>query len=281
MKDAMLWQIELLGLLAESDVPGIRQQDKQAIRDVLADLEALRARCAELEGERDNAVRYSEMVIAEWNRANTKVEQLQREVRAHAAEAEAFRNLAYQVTGLQAERDAAKAELAAEENNCPYPDFSCGTFAAERGIELRPAGGPTYTTTVDHWRGILRDLDAARAGEARAVEVLKGVAEKARWILLDQCVKRGHDPRSAIGDWSLNVGDYLRDEIEGMAFMLDAQPALAWLAQQRREAAAEELERMCVENEERFGTHFMEMTTDSLRDRAAALRAGKGVGDAE
>lgn len=229
MRDPMLWQIELLGLLAESDIPGIRQQDKQAIRDVLADLEALRARCAELEGE----------------------------------------------------RDAAKAELAAEENNCPYPDFSCGTFAAERGIELRPASGPTYATTVDHWRGILRDLDAARAGEARAVEALKGVAEKARWILLDQCVKRGHDPRSAIGDWSLNVGDYLRDEIEGMAFMLDAQPALAWLAQQRREAAAEELERMCVENEERFGTHFMEMTTDSLRDRAAALRAGKGVGDAE
>ena len=83
------------------------------------------------------------------------------------------------------------------------------------------------------------ERDAAKAGEARAVEALKRIGEKARWILLDQCVKRGHDPRSVVSDWSLNVDDYLRDEIEGIVFTLDAQPALDWLAQREREAAAE------------------------------------------
>jgi hypothetical protein len=190
----MLWQIELLGLLAESDIPGIRQQDKQAIRDVLADLEALRARCAELEGE----------------------------------------------------RDAAKAELAAEENNCPYPDFSCGTFAAERGIELRPASGPTYATTVDHWRGILRDLEAARAGEARAVEALRRIAEPPQCGCKPICRCRTLEARSIELECKTDIA---------LGALDSAQPALAWLAQREREAA--ERQRVSDSNVVRtLGPHF-------------------------
>ena len=123
------------------------------------------------------------------------------------------------------------------------------------------------------------ERDAARAGEARAVEALKRIGEKARWILLDQCVKRGHDPRSVVSDWSLNVDDYLRDEIEGIVFTLDAQPALDWLAQREREAAADCIEsrRLAQRFEERLNPSpsVEYAVTEVLAAEAAALRAGK------
>jgi hypothetical protein len=123
------------------------------------------------------------------------------------------------------------------------------------------------------------ERDAAKAGEARAVEALKRIGEKARWILLDQCVKRGHDPRSVVSDWSLNVDDYLRDEIEGIVFTLDAQPALDWLAQREREAAADCIEsrRLAQRFEERLNPSpsVEYAVTEVLAAEAAALRAGK------
>lgn len=176
-----------------------------------------------------------------------------------------------------AEACAAKADIDWVVNNYGW---------AERGGENVKE---TVTRLVEQRDAAKAEAEKYRAGEARAVEALKGIAEKARWILLDQCVKRGHDPRSAIGDWSLNVGDYLRDEIEGMAFMLDSQPALSWLAQREREVAAEELEKahkdicqFAVQHE--YGTGEVWTWSDAATycfDRAAALRAGKEVGDVE
>jgi hypothetical protein len=136
------------------------------------------------------------------------------------------------VLAITAERDVAKAEaaklkaeLAAEENNCPYPDFSCGTFAAERGIELRPAGGPTYTTTSDHWQGILRDLDAARAGEARAVEAIKALLTELHEF-----------------DFEIDGSVEFFDSVQQCRDATDnTQPALDWLAQREREAIVREL----------------------------------------
>jgi len=120
------------------------------------------------------------------------------------------------IAELEGERDAAKAE--AERWQGQAADIAQHPVVVRLLLEKGDLQSQLLHSA--------QQLEAARAGEARAVEALKGVAEKARWILLDQCVKRGHDPRSAIGDWSLNVGDYLRDEIEGMALVESEAAAL-------------------------------------------------------
>jgi len=266
MRDAMQWAGEEIKRLrgdyervaAERDAALNRAREaRETAKNYLGHCDAACKQLEVVEAERDNAVRYSELLIGERNRATADAERLQKEVRAYAAEAEAFRDLAYQVPGLQAERDAAKAlakeweakamdpvnhpvvqvllqerdaakaeaerlkaELAAEENNCPYPDFSCGTFAAERGIELRPAGGPTYTTTIDHWQGILRDLDAARAGESRAVEALKHIVEMAY-----------AETSSESSEGRLMRFCYAARDTAERVIESSPQPVLAWLAQ--------------------------------------------------
>lgn len=192
---------------------------------------------------------------------------------------------------VAAERDAAKAELAAEEDNCPYPDFSCGTFAAERGIELRPAGGPTYTTTIDHWQGILRDLASARAGEVRAVEAIKRIFIGGNHLAsaLIGLLGPSHPPYEVSLDEAredIGAGDYYDLWVAWKVIMLErdallAQPALAWLAQREREAAAEELDILRDHIQEYIGP---DDARDEIRricaNRIADLRAGK-VQDAE
>jgi hypothetical protein len=163
------------------------------------------------------------------------------------------------VLAITAERDVAKAEaaklkaeLAAEENNCPYPDFSCGTFAAERGIELRPAGGPTYTTTSDHWQGILRDLDAARAGEARAVEAIKALLTELHEF-----------------DFEIDGSVEFFDSVQQCRDATDnTQPAIDWLAQREREAVVAELRDWA----ERWWESHSDFSAGDFNQRIAALR---------
>ena len=201
-------------------------------------------------------------------------------------------NLRTRIAELEAERDAAKAgaerlkaELAAEENNCPYPDFSCGTFAAERGIELRPAGGPTYTTTSDHWQGILRDLDAARAGEARAVEGARNAraweartarlykrAIKALRYMQQYQTEKGTGTALSILVAMEDIDDVLNLAKKEIGRHVDE--SLAWLAQREREAAAEAL--LGLKDSIRGGTYRPHVAWRCISTRAAALRAGKG-----
>jgi len=83
---------------------------------------------------------------------------------------------------------------------------------------------------------------------------------------------------------------------ESVAVLSGAQPAVAWLAQERAEAAAKELEEIAKDKgngegraylanviyrefPDRLITRIAVVEAGELMDRAAALRAGKGVGD--
>ena len=121
------------------------------------------------------------------------------------------------------------------------------------------------------------ELTAARAGEARALEALRKIRTEVHALIEQSTGVAGLHLNGDEAEWSsLLAGGEYESWLMSLDETTDAQPALDWLAQQRRDAVAEELERMCSENEERYGTHFMEMTTDCLRDRAAELRKGKG-----
>jgi hypothetical protein len=99
--------------------------------------------------------------------------------------------------------------------------------------------------------------DAARAGEARAVEAIKG--------LLNQL----HE-----FDFEIDGSVEFFDSVQQCRDATDnTQPALDWLARQRAEAVAAWIEKQVAENLERYGTHYYERTTDDLMREAAAFRA--------
>jgi hypothetical protein len=130
------------------------------------------------------------------------------------------------------------------------------------------------------------ERDAARAGEARAVEALRKLANEADALRIEE-----YSIRELVGNtkWSC-----LRLRIDE-ARALDAQPALDWLAQQRAEAAAEALEDIAKESGTDGGkAYFASVVYREFPDRltmrigvveagelimrAAALRAGAAGG---
>jgi hypothetical protein len=226
----------------------------------------LRASIAELEAAFASEKSLHEKTIAERNTAEDHLRKCRaRCERMRTMEGLPLDECAARQLHAEQERDAAKAgaerlkaELAAEENNCPYPDFSCGTFAAERGIELRPAGGPTYTTTSDHWQGILRDLEAAKAGEARAVEALRKVHFAASYVA-EECNE---------DDWTVDQQAMLDlHEALDAVDVEEPEPALDWLAQREREAVVAELRDWA----ERWWESFSDFSAGDFNQRIAAV----------
>jgi hypothetical protein len=245
-------------------------------------IEKLRARIAELEAqleelqhtrkvERDAGL----LMVHEANKERDAARALAKEWEAKAMDA--ANHPVVQV--LLQERDAAKAE--AEERRTMAARAQEALRHLMNGLPTNDAVWAAYGN-ADSARAWLAErdakmhtaLEAARAGEARAVEAL-GTLNHAAKIAISTNYGNSEDEDTPLTIRLLDGTCDATDEL-----LASTQPALDWLAQREREAAAEELERMCLENEERFGTHFLETTTDSLRDRAAALRAGK-VQDAE
>lgn len=109
------------------------------------------------------------------------------------------------------------------------------------------------------------ERDAAQAGEARAVEAVRRCHEGAARQLAEP---RDHDN----DQYALTV---IATDCE--AILAAQRSALDWLAQQRREAAAEALAKLATDlRQDPWGTTLHDV--DSLRKilctRAAALRAG-------
>lgn len=118
-----------------------------------------------------------------------------------------------------------------------------------------------------------QERDAARAEAARAVEALKAIRSHLG-------TKAKQHENEVSNDFSAGESHGWRMaywQVLEMSKKVNTQPALDWLAQQRREAAAEALEQLANDlRQDPFSCHLH--TVDSfrqiLRDRAA-LRATK------
>ena len=118
--------------------------------------------------------------------------------------------------------------------------------------------GPASTSRA----AVESERDAAQAGEARAVEALthgRSLAQKVvgeTWDLVGSFT----DKEQALFDW-----------VEDLDWPRYPTPALDWLAEQRREAAAEENDRWA----DGWWDMKEDMTPSDFYARAAALRAGE------
>jgi hypothetical protein len=179
--------------------------------------------------------------------------------------------IAERIASLTAERDAAKAEAAAEErrhdqtmrDRDEHEERLNQIFSALGMDELESAwssANDPAAIATEKAEQLRTDLDLARAEASRAVEALR------RWLK--------HAERDGLEVYKLSA--------ETRSICSSAQPALDWLAQQRREAAAEELEMLRDHIQEYIGP---DDARDEIRricaNRIADLRAGKGVQDAE
>lgn len=167
------------------------------------------------------------------------------DVAAANAERDAFRA---RVAELEAERDAAKAEAAARVKQ------------NETQIRIHSQNTREWKDALDKAKA---DLEAARAGEARAVEALKSLHG-----MIDEVIN--HCGRQ--------VGDDLKDamdKIEGAIYAHELGATADWLAQQRSEAA--EAERNANTDTVRsMGPHFCDFLfsgvgeSEYLRNQLAA-----------
>ena len=130
------------------------------------------------------------------------------------------------------------------------------------------------------------ERDAARAGKARAVEALDVFARAYRVSMLP--FAPGIDEADGAHHWMPHGWPSVADFKLANSVLSDS-PALAWLAQQRREAAAEALDEAaehCETTEllmpvpkpgttlREHGANVCVAMAGELRQRAAALRAG-------
>ena len=122
------------------------------------------------------------------------------------------------------------------------------------------------------------ERDTARAGEARAVEALRTIRGEdiypdADGMIEDAtcCYCHGNSIDGCDEDCPRAIAAHVIDS---------AQPALAWLAQQRREAAAEALGKLEAERSIVFYGDLPHVTAETIREHLDALRAG-ATGGAE
>lgn len=126
---------------------------------------------------------------------------------------------------------------------------------------------------------VIEDLTSQRKALRARIAELEGErdaakAEAARVSLANKKIRAIDENGNPTMRWS---------EIDEVARQAIAQPALVWLAQVKREAAAEELEKVASEvdawgSDGGFTAHYhaaFGWCVETLRSRAAALRAGK------
>ena len=118
-----------------------------------------------------------------------------------------------------------------------------------------------------------QQLTTARAGEARALEALRKIAEDAT---TDVQAVDGVPGSEAMLCYLCGQLDDHNEGCPALAFgELDAHPALDWLAEQRREAVAEWLEKEAQTNMKQIGEYY-ERSAAGMLKQAAELRKGKG-----
>ncbi len=164
--------------------------------------------------------------------------------------------------------DAARARWCEENKADVVWDWRGNQWRCETAEDMwmdqdRNAAIDYVRTGVPFWQStaVQAERDAARAGEARAVEALQNL----------------RIPLAQLGDFMYSP---VRDASQELLAIVDlvlantyTQLALDWLAQQRAEAVAAWIEKQVAENLERYGTHYYERTTDDLMREAAAFRA--------
>ncbi len=203
---------------------------------------------------------------AQYHGLSAKVERLQK----HEAWAQ------YRLAAVEAERDAALKRAAEARETADNYAGHCNKACKQ--LEAVEA-----------------ELDAARAGEARAVEALDVFARAYRVSMLP--FAPGIDEADGAHHWMPHGWPSVADFKLANSVLSDSS-ALAWLAKQRAEAAAEALEGIAKENgtdggkayyasvvyrefPDRLTMRIGVVEAGDLMMRAAALRAGaKGGVDA-
>lgn len=166
------------------------------------------------------------------------------------------------LAAVEAERDAARAALAGASAKAKAISEDRDKAVARSNVfeaEGLCCGQKDATIVVEQ--------NAARAGEARAVEALKRIADICR------PETQGNTSEGLLAHACIM-------SLETAECALSEQPALDWLAQQRREAAAEALEEFAYDAdaiEELITCNIFDLRS-AFATRAAALRAGE-VGD--
>ena len=222
----------------------------------LPEITALKARIAELEGERDAAKAEAEERATMAARAQEALRYVLNGLPANDAVWAAYGNA-----------DSARAWLA-ERDAKDQKDLEAAKAEAER-LKAK------WDDSLESHGATLQQLVLARAGEARAVKALTKAINELRADLAD----RNPEAYASRGKVEPGYCEAMKDIVDGLVVVLadlSTQPALAWLAQVKREAAAEELAMLRDHIQEYIGP---DDARDEIRricaNRIADLRAGK------